>query len=126
MSLPQTSLYSIRAALLSLGLGVCLGAWMLAAKGSWLPWPPPQARQLHADLLGWGWLGLLVVGVSVWIFPKQGRARRRMWAATGAFVLWSAALPLAVLHKGLSTLMRIVAIVLLVVHLWPRIKAFGS
>lgn len=126
MSLPRTSIYSIRAALVSLSVGVGIGAWMLAAKGRWLPWPPPHARQLHAEVLGWGWLGLLVLGFSVWIFPKQGRTRLRMWAANGALVLWIAALPLSSLDQGMSALTRCAAIMLLMAHLWPRIKAFGS
>ena len=74
--MPVLSTWMVRAALLSLGFGFALGAWMLSAKA--IPFDPSYRRLLapHIEVLLFGWLLQLAVGVALWILPRFGREPR--------------------------------------------------
>src|SRR5687767_2289161 len=82
--MPRLSRWFIRAALLHLSAGVLLGGLILSAKGypgalgwSWLLLPA------HIELLVFGWLIQLTLGMAYWILPRldaRGDRGRTGWA----------------------------------------------
>lgn len=135
--MPRASVWIVRAALLHLGAGITIGALMLWNKG--LPFAPALwALYLpHIEILLFGWTVQLIMGVAFWIVPRfsaeprYGRVRLVWWAflclnagvlvMVAAYLLNSPPL-LLVLGRGLELL----AIILFVFHLWPRIKPMSD
>ncbi|MFN8378471.1 MAG: hypothetical protein U0452_07345 [Anaerolineae bacterium] len=134
--MPPLSAWIVRVSLLSLGVGFSLGAWMLTAKA--VPFDLMYRRLLapHIELLLFGWMLQLAVGVALWILPrfehppKYGRIRLA-WAGffllnigIGCVVIGSyvggPSHPLALAGH----FAELVAVVLFVIFLWPRVKPF--
>lgn len=130
--MPALSVWSIRAALLYLGIGFTLGGLMLAAPGLQLPQSVMRLRPLHTELLLVGWMVQLAFGVAYWILPRTGRGRR-----TGLALVALLLLNLGVLVVGLGTLLalsqrfiaagraaELVAAVAFGAHAWPRARSY--
>ena len=134
--MPPLSAWMVRVALLSLGVGFTIGAWMLTAKA--VPFDPLYRRLIapHIELLLFGWTLQLAVGVAIWILPrfeqppKYGRIRLA-WAGFALLNLGIAAVVFGSHLGGPSHplalaghLIELIAVVLFAVFLWPRVKPF--
>lgn len=135
--MPIVSVWLIRTALLHFTVGIALGAVLLVQKpipfwpALWL-WLPA-----HVEILVFGWIIQLVIGVGYWMLPKYPVAPIRghagpLWAAWGLLnggvllavavgALGGYALPLLA-----ARLMELGAVVLFARNVWPRIKPFGE
>lgn len=132
--MPVASIRLIRTAILHLALGVLLGALMLAARGELLGPEVFALLPLHREMLLFGWLIQLALGVAWWMFPKfkSGAARGFDLLPQAGWVFLNAGIVLAglgaVTSLGLTPAGRIIevlGIVLVVGGLVPRIKPFG-
>jgi heme/copper-type cytochrome/quinol oxidase subunit 1 len=74
---PTLSIWSIRTALLYLGLGFTLGALMLSSPFLGLAPTVLKLRPLHAEILLVGWMAQLAFGVAYWILPRLPGKRPR-------------------------------------------------
>ena len=68
--MPRVSAWFVRASLLHLVAGFCIGAVLLASKGITLGFDPWRLRPIHIEMLLVGWMIQLVMGVAIWIFPR--------------------------------------------------------
>lgn len=91
--MPRVSAWLLRASLVHLVLGFTVGALLLAEKG--LTFAPSvwRLRAAHIEVLLFGWVVQLVLGVALWIFP---RSRLSGSGAGGDSLPWSAFLLLNV------------------------------
>lgn len=131
--MPRLSCWFIRSALLHLAAGVSLGGLLLFHKG--IPFYPLMWRflPLHIEILMFGWIVQLVMGVGFWIFPRFFRARGDVRPAWVAFVLLNLGVWLAgtgpmtglVWLTVTGRFMEIGAAVAFALHTWPRIKPPG-
>ncbi len=130
----RASVWLVRVALAHLLAGAALGAWMLAAKAGGPP-SPVWAFPVHVEVLLYGWLLQLVLGVAHWILPRpagEGRARDTflLWTAAvalnaGVWLIVAAAVlggPLELPGRGLE----LTAAVLAASHLAPRLRTYRS
>jgi hypothetical protein len=133
--MPRLSQYFVKSALLCLALGFTLGGLMLAAKAGAVSSIVWQWLPAHIVLLLSGWLVQLALGVAYWILPRialseRGRTRWA-WSAFAAFqvgvllvvfsllqIWWPPARQ--VLAPGV--VLQALAVVLFVVHAWPRVR----
>jgi cbb3-type cytochrome oxidase subunit 1 len=132
----RLSVWTVRAALLYLGVGILLGALMLMQKG--LPFDPAMLRllPLHIELVLFGWTLQVAMGIAFWILPRFSQEPRYGNQAFGwlAFVL----LNLGVLCAGLGQwlgadpavaligrLAEVGAVIFFLAHAWPRVKPIG-
>lgn len=132
--MPRLSAWMVRAALLHLGIGMTLGGLILFHKA--IPFAPEVWRgwPLHIELLLFGWLVQLAMGVAFWIIPRFSTPPRygRVWLAVLAALLLNAGVwlgaagawwgsPAAQMLGRLSLLLAGVAFA---VHIAPRVKPF--
>lgn len=134
--MPRLSLWFLRLAMIDLLLGFTLGAFILAAKAlptwgwAWVLLP------LHIELLLYGWLLQLAMGVAFWILPRFARAPKRgneylAWAAlglvnTGLLVALAASLFAWHLARPWSVVLEAAAALSFALHAWPRVKPLGA
>jgi hypothetical protein len=136
--MPTISLWVVRTALLYLGTGVTLGSYMLAAKGARfdvlaLRWVP-----VHIEMLLFGWLVQLALGVAAWILPrfthppKYGNLRLA-WSAYGLFnagiltiILGAWFLPGSFEVVLIGRILEILAVIGWAIFLFPRVKPFAE
>ncbi len=133
----RLSVWTVRTALLYLGLGFLLGALMLLQKG--LPLDPGLLRllPLHVEFVLLGWTLQLAMGIAFWILPRFSQEPRYGSLRLG----WSAYLLLnvGVLCAGtgqwlgispavflLGRLAELLACLCFVLHAWPRVKPTGG
>lgn len=131
--MPRLTVWMVRAALLTLGTGFLFGGLLLANKG--IPFAPEIWRLLpiHVDLLIFGWMMQLAIGVAYWILPRFTNPPRygRTWLAQAAFGLLNAGLLLSVLGEwvaqaGVLLLGRVLlaaSVLSFAVYIAPRIKS---
>ncbi len=133
--MPAASIRLIRTAILHLGLGVLLGALMLATRGGVLGPEVFALLPLHREMLLFGWLVQLALGVAWWMFPKfpKGQARGFDLLPQAGWVLLNTGIVLAglgaVTSLGLTPpgrILEVLGIGLVVGGLVPRIKPFGG
>lgn len=145
--MPRLSVWIVRTALAHLGVGVTLGAAILAAKGlpGWRVEPPAGGAAwpwwllgAHVEVVLVGWLVQFALGVAYWILPRRrigGRPARgrEAWAAA-AFGLINVGV-LAVVAGGLAAdpravamgrVLEALAVAAFAVHAWPRVRPAGS
>ncbi|MFU8806422.1 MAG: hypothetical protein ACNA8W_21600 [Bradymonadaceae bacterium] len=135
--MPPLSIWTLRLALVYLGLGFTAGALALINKGIVLsPWIF-HAMPLHRDLMIYGWTLHLIVGVAYWILPTFGSRKNRgregfalasviqLSAATiiGSFAALPATPPV---FATVAAVLAATGVLSFAVHLWPRVKAFGG
>ncbi len=132
--MPRLSAWAVRLSLCYLLLGFTLGALMLSNKGvPFLPW----AWNLlpgHIDILIFGFIIQLAIGIAYWILPRhRGGSRGNenlVWAAllTLNLGIWCAAiaggLNLPAGWRIFSRLAEVSAAVLFALHAWQRIRPF--
>jgi hypothetical protein len=135
--MPRLSQYFVKSALICLACGFSIGGLILASKATpvisglvWLWFPA------HITILLNGWLVQLAIGVAYWILPRiSGSNRGRGQWAWGAFFVLQTGLGLAFISllqiwwppasqffaPGIG--FQALAIILFVVHAWPRVRA---
>ena len=132
----RLSVWTVRAALLYLGVGFFLGALMLTQKG--LPFDPAMLRllPLHIEFVLFGWTLQLAMGVAFWILPRFSHEPRYGNQAFGwlAFVLLNGGVLCAGLGQWLGAasfvvllgrLAEVSAVLFFLGHAWPRVKPIG-
>ncbi len=132
--MPRLSRWFIKSSLIYLLAGFALGTLILIQKGlgifpavwRWLP--------VHVELVIFGWILQLVMGVAYWILPRFGAKRRReaaaglaFWLINGGILLAGGAVagnlpPVAFAARLLQT----GAVACFLIHAWPRIKPFAG
>ncbi len=133
----RLSVWTVRTALLYLGVGFLLGALMLLQKG--VPIDPSLLRLLpmHVEIVVLGWTLQLAMGVAFWILPRfsQGPRYGNLRLGWLAYVLLNAGILSAGLGQwlGLSPavflfgrLAELLACLSFVLHAWPRVKPTGA
>ena len=134
--MPRLSVWMIRSALLQLGIGITLGALMLWNKGSLIDLRIWLLVSTHLELLIVGWLMQLALGVAFWILPRFTHEPRygdvrRAWVG---FALLNSGILLVILGictagladlQPIGRLVELIAVVILISVLWPRVKTFG-
>ncbi len=132
----RLSVWTVRTALLYLGVGFFIGALMLTQKG--LPFDPNISRllPLHIEVLLLGWTLQLAMGVAFWILPRFSREprygnQRLGWIAYGLLNLgvlsagigaWLGAPPIVFLS---GRLFELAAALCFAWHAWRRVKPIG-
>lgn len=134
--MPRLSVLMIRAALLYLGTGFLFGGLLLFNKG--IPFEGSVWRLLsvHVELLVFGWMMQLVMGMAFWIAPRFSAEPRygRVALARFAFVLLNVGTCLSAAGQwsGSASLHLIGRVALLsagmafLFHLFPRIKPLST
>jgi cbb3-type cytochrome oxidase subunit 1 len=134
---PRLSVWSVRAALLYLGLGFTLGAIMLAAPTLGLPLTVFRLRPLHAEMLLVGWVVQLAFGVAYWILPRlpgflaRGN-ERRAWLALALLNLgvWAAGLGQVFGAPSWAPMVgraaEAAAALAFATHTWPRVRPYSA
>jgi hypothetical protein len=131
--MPRLSVWMVRTALLHLGVGFTIGALLLSNKG--VPYAPLVWTMLgaHIELLLFGWMVQVAMGVAFWILPRFGntdpdRRYGRVWPAWAGFVLLNVGVLLISLNISIlaGRILELLAAVSFIVHVWPRVKAFGT
>ena len=87
--MPPLSAWMVRLSLVSLALGALVGGLLLAAVPAVAP-HGAALRQMHLDLMLFGWLVQFVLGVAYWMLPRHAATPERGSAplAWGAFALF--------------------------------------
>ena len=140
----------LKTAIAFLGVGLAIGAWMMAERDllGWAPNPYEQSAHTHAILVGF--VMMMILGVALWLFPRPDKQDQRykpglvltaywlLTAGTAARVLGelteaiggsagntdaSLWLRTVVVSAGLA---QIAGLVLFFLTMWSRIRALGS
>lgn len=141
--MPRLAVWLVRAALLHLGIGFTFGALMLANKG--VPFEPRLwlLRPAHIELLIFGWLMQLAMGVAFWILPRFAAGAYRkpearygkqwlVWLTFGLFnsgiIVTAAAtwLNLGALLVFVGRALELAGVVTFVLGMWARVKPFAE
>jgi hypothetical protein len=134
--MPRLSVFFIRTALLYLTAGFTVGGLLLFHKGAPF-WPGLwQLLPLHTEFVLVGWVTQFALGVAYWAFPRFARGAARGNARWGwaAYVLLNAGILCVILSVTLPWPLGLLvgrgaealAVGLLTVSLWPRIKPLGD
>jgi cbb3-type cytochrome oxidase subunit 1 len=128
--------WTVRAALIYLGVGFLVGALMLTQKGVPLDGSLLRLLPLHIEVLLFGWTLQLAMGIAFWILPRFSREprygnQRLGWLAFALinFGVWCAGLghwlntPPTIIMLGRAA--ELLAVVFFALHAWPRVKAIG-
>lgn len=137
--MPLLTRWVIRTALLYLVAGVITGA-LYWANTFWQIWPPLRAfNPIYIHLLVVGWVTQLIYGVMYWMFPiiSKRNMRGSVYPAWGTYVFLNIGLLLRAIGEPwraiepnevnqallvLSSVCQVVAGVLLVITVWPRVR----
>jgi hypothetical protein len=132
--MPRLSVWAIRLSLIYFLLGFTLGALMLANKG--LPFAPWVWNLLpvHIDILLFGFVIQLAIGMAYWILPRyRGGSRGNeivLWITVGLLnlgiwmVTFIGLLNLPGQWLAVGRLLEGIAAVLFAFQAWRRIRAF--
>lgn len=136
------SLLFLRSSLIYLGIGMAVGALLLAEKGLGLEPRLWLLLPVHVHIMLVGWLAQFAMGVGYWMFPRFGGGahRGRTWPAGLAYCLLNLGLLVALVGYLLRALGAEIPAVLFplagalegtgavayTVHAWPRIKPLES
>lgn len=129
--MPRLSVLMIRAALLYLGVGFLFGGLLLFNKGIPVEGSIWRLLPVHIELLVFGWMLQLIMGVAFWIAPRFSTEPRygRVFLAQLAFVLLNLGTCLSASGQWSGSLLHLIGRVALlgagiafVFHLYPRIK----
>jgi heme/copper-type cytochrome/quinol oxidase subunit 1 len=135
--MPRLSIWSIRAALIHLGIGFTLGGLMLFNKGVTLDPALWRLLPIHVEFVLLGWTVQLAMGVAFWILPRLQRTERY----GNPTLAWIA---FALLNSGVLTVaagewldspawlillgrsVELAAVAAFAIYIWPRVKPFGG
>ena len=129
--MPRVSAWFVRASLLHLVAGFCIGAVLLASKGITLGFDLWTLRPIHIEMLLVGWMIQLVMGVAIWIFPRFVLRRA---PARSAITAW---LAFALINSGVvlvgfggmlpaaGRMREMGAPASFAIHLWGRVSPAG-
>lgn len=135
--MPRLSVWSVRTALIYLGVGFLIGALMLTQKGVPLEGSLLRLLPVHIEFVLIGWTLQLGMGIAFWILPRFSREPRYGRVAFG----WLAygLLNIGVIGVGLGQwltaaavliffgrALEVVAVISFAAHAWPRIKPTGA
>lgn len=135
--MPRLQFWTLRSALLHIGIGFLLGAAILANRGIYLHLPVPRLLPMHVEELLVGGTVQFAMGVGFWMLSRfssgaERREDRWGWLAfglinAGVVVVGTTALlglpaPVAAIGRG-GELLSMGAYV---VSAWPRVTAFGN
>lgn len=135
--MPQLSVWMLRAALVHMGVGFLFGALILHHKGIPIYGWTWKLLNPHIELMVFGWTMQFVMGVAFWILPRMsdrpdryGNTELGWWslALLNSGVLMTAA-GSWFNHRFLMAggrLNILVAVVLFVIMVWPRVKPLGG
>ena len=134
--MPKLSVYIIRAALLQLGVGFTLGAMLLWNKG--MPFNPQVWRLLgaHVELLIFGWMAQLAMGVAFFALPRHSNHDHRygrVWMGWLSFVLLNAGVFISAYARWLGAnnlvlgghALLLLSAITFALLINPRVKPFG-
>lgn len=136
----RISIVMVRAALAWLVMGAVVGALMLvdrAIPGDWRAWMAPS----HGHMLFVGWFLQFAIGIAYWLLPRKRNPARPLGYREAPGLVAVAALNLGLAFRVLaepfertghasdltltllaaSAILQVLAIVLFVMQLWPRI-----
>ena len=134
--MPKLSVWMIRTALLHLGIGFLFGTLLLANKG--VPYEPQVWRLLnpHIELLIFGWMIQLAMGVAFWTLPRFSGEYRygRTYLGWMSYVLLNGGLIVTAASYWLNAnpaaltgrLFSLTAVVVFAVLIFPRVKPLGG
>lgn len=135
--MPTLSVTFIRLSLVYLLAGFAIGAGLLAQKG--IQWPEFiwTLLPLHIEIMLFGWVVQLTMGVAYWMLPRldQKKERGNEHVALVAFLTLNAGLLVSGLGQAFSLndgvilagrLAELGAAILFILHAWPRIRPFGG
>lgn len=130
--MPRLSCWFIRMALIHLLVGFTFGMLLLSNKGIPLHAQIWRLLPAHIELLLFGWIVQLVLGVAYWILPRFYTERRTphlAWFAFGALNLGVWLVAYAPFSGSFSAnfllggrVIEVAALVAFVLHAWPRVK----
>ncbi len=134
--MPRLTVWMVRAALLQLGIGVTLGLLLLWNKGSLFDARVWLLLGTHLELMVFGWLMQLALGVAFWILPRFTHEPRYGNIRLGwiGFALLNTGVLLVIISawvtglenlQSIGRLVELAAAVALIWVLWPRVKTFG-
>lgn len=135
--MPSLSRWAVRASLIHLLFGATVGAILLVDKGVG-GWQGASAlRVAHADVLLFGWMAQLGIGVAFWILPRfrEPPKRGNVRAAQAAVVLINIGVLLVILSAGglapawlllAGRVSEAAGGAAFGVHAWPRVRGAGS
>jgi hypothetical protein len=132
--MPTLTRWSVKAALISLVLGLTTGVWQQIPAAKATGFFP-----VYLHLLTFGWLTQLIFGIAIWMFPIYSKKHPRgpEWLGWGMFITLNTGLLLRLIFEPLqgispSTLgswMLVVAAVLqwlsgvaFVANVWTRVR----
>jgi cbb3-type cytochrome oxidase subunit 1 len=134
--MPRLSIFLIRAALIHFGIGFTIGALILYNKG--IPAFPWIWRLLpvHVEMLIFGWMAQLAMGVSFFALPRFPDTEKRygkVWLGWISFALLNTAIIVMAFaywqpSAGLafaSRMMLITSAITYVLMIFPRVKPFA-
>jgi cbb3-type cytochrome oxidase subunit 1 len=134
--MPKLSVWLVRSALVSLGLGFLIGAGLLSGPALGLYPQLAPLRPLHIELLITGWLVQLAFGVGYWILPRHRQGAERGEPVLGWLVYGLLNVGVALVGIGplvavshppvlLGRMAELAAMTCFFFLMWTRIKAFG-
>lgn len=97
--MPTITRWFIKAALVSLILGLAAGIWQQVAN-------PAGMFPIYLHLLTFGWLTQLIFGVAIWMFPMYSKEQPRgpEWLVWSIFAALNLGLLLRVVFEPLQSL----------------------
>lgn len=136
-SLPQLSLYLIRSSLIYFVAGFSIGMLLLWQKGAYISAEIWKLLPLHLELLTFGWIIQLVMGVAFWILPRFSRSPQRgnealVWFAfvslnIGVLLVgFQNLLPLSAIWGLIGRMLEFLAVLAFATNAWRRIKPFAE
>jgi len=134
--MPRLSVYMIRTALLHLGIGFLLGALALANKG--VPFLPQLWRlvPIHVELLIFGWMIQLAMGVAFYALPRfQGENRYgHLGLGWASYIVLNSGILITILSLWFGWqvwilfgyMTALIAVILYILLMWRRVKPFAQ
>jgi hypothetical protein len=95
---------------------------------------------VYWHMIALGWLTQVIIGVSIWMFPRKKKDRKNLespvawgifWTLNGGLILRFLVEPFPIIFSGtlpiqlitvLSVLLQLTAAVLYVIEIWPRVQ----
>lgn len=134
----KASVWLIRTSLVYFVIGITLGMLMLLQKAFPIKAGIWQVLPVHAELLLFGWVLQLVLGVGYWMLPRQIEGPERGWPA-GIWWIYGMfnggilinLLAIAMGRAGMEgtpvgRLMQLAAILLFIALHWRRVVSYRS